>query len=94
MTIEQIIDIPASRKISLEVPKAVPQGKTILSFTPVTASSSAKFSPRTTEEAVQMAEAKAADPNRKPISRHFGKHKGIFGGNGVEYQRAIRDEWD
>ena len=49
---------------------------------------------RTVEEALQMAAEKAADPNRKPISRLFRKHKGIFGGDGVAYQRAIRDEWD
>jgi len=30
----------------------------------------------------------------KPISRHFGKHKGIFNGDGVAYQRVIRDEWN
>jgi hypothetical protein len=41
-----------------------------------------------------MAAEKLADPNRKPLSRHFGKHKGIFGGDGAAYQRAIRDEWD
>jgi hypothetical protein len=50
--------------------------------------------PQTVEEALIMAAARAADPNRKPISRLFGKHKGIFGGDGVAYQRAIRDEWD
>jgi hypothetical protein len=48
----------------------------------------------TVEEALQAAVEKAADPNRKPISRFFGKHKGIFGGDGVAYQRAIRDEWN
>jgi hypothetical protein len=48
----------------------------------------------TVEEALQAAVEKTADPNRKPISRFFGKHKGIFGGDGVAYQRAIRDEWD
>ena len=48
----------------------------------------------TVEEALQAAMKKAADPNRKPISRLFGKHKGILGGDGVAYQRAIRDEWD
>jgi hypothetical protein len=53
----------------------------------------AENSPRTIEEALQMAEAKAADPNRKPISRHFGTLPGIFT-TGVAYQRAIRDEWD
>ncbi|MCL2804738.1 MAG: hypothetical protein FWD26_02250 [Treponema sp.] len=49
---------------------------------------------RTVEEALEASAKKAADPDRKPISRHFGKHKGIFGGDGVAYQRAIRDEWD
>jgi len=49
--------------------------------------------PRTVEEALQTAKEQATDPNRKPISRHFGKHKGIFGGDGVAYQRAIRDEF-
>jgi hypothetical protein len=53
----------------------------------------AENSPRTIEEALQMAAVKAADPNRKPISRHFGTLPGAFG-NGVAYQRAIRDEWD
>ena len=53
----------------------------------------AENSPRTIGEALEMAAAKAADPNRKPISRHFGTLPGAFG-NGVSYQRAIRDEWD
>jgi hypothetical protein len=53
----------------------------------------AENSPRTIEEALEMAAARAADPNRKPISRHFGTLPGVFG-NGVAYQRAIRDEWD
>jgi len=38
MTIEQIVEIPANRRIALEVPKTVPIGKTILSFTPVSVS--------------------------------------------------------
>jgi hypothetical protein len=53
----------------------------------------AENSPRTIEEALQMAAIKAADPNRKPISRHFGTLPGVFG-NGVAYQRALRNEWD
>jgi hypothetical protein len=51
-------------------------------------------SPKTIEEALRMAEAKANDPNRKPISRFFGTLPGAFGGDGVAYQRKIRDEWD
>jgi hypothetical protein len=54
----------------------------------------AKNSPRTIEEALQIAEAKAADPNRKPFSRHFGTLPGAFGGDGLAYQRKMRDEWD
>jgi hypothetical protein len=53
----------------------------------------AENSPRTIEEALQIAAAKAADPGRKPISRHFGTLPGAYG-NGVTYQRAMRDEWD
>ena len=92
MVIEQIVDIPANRRITLDVPKTVPVGRTILSFTP--ASDEVWFSPRTTAEAIQMAEAKAADPNRKPISRFFGTLSPDAFGDPVAYQRSLRDEWD
>jgi hypothetical protein len=91
MTIEQTIEIPASRRITIDIPPEIPTGRTIIAFTPVPKPGS---NPRTAEEALIMAKERASDPNRKPISRHFGKHKGIFGGDGVAYQRAIRDEWD
>ena len=93
MTITQTVDIPANRRLTIDVPPQIPAGPVILSFTPIHALSKKK-DPSTIEEALQMAKDRAADPNRKPISRHFGKHKGIFGGDGVAYQRAIRDEWD
>jgi hypothetical protein len=72
MTVEQIIDIPANRRITLEVPRTVPEGKTILRFTPVSTAMAIENSPRTIAEAIQTAEAMATDPNRKPFSRHFG----------------------
>ena len=87
----------------IEVPREISTEQVILTLTPASAES--EPSPKegsslpggsysTIEEALQAAEEKARDPNRKPISRLFGKHKGIFGGDGVAYQRAIRDEWD
>jgi hypothetical protein len=38
MTIQQTIEIPASRRITIEVPPDVPVGKTILTFTSVRSS--------------------------------------------------------
>jgi hypothetical protein len=35
MTVTQTVEIPADRRITLEVPREVPPGKTILAFTPV-----------------------------------------------------------
>jgi len=104
MTIEQTVEIPANHRLTIEVPREIPAGRAILAFTPAVARKSSDRgagtaplpggSPGTIEEALQMAEEKANDPNRKPISRLFGTCKGIFGGDGVAYQRAIRDEWD
>ena len=99
MTVTQTVDIPASHRLTIDVPSEVPVGQAIITFThsidrmsdttPLPGGGS-----NTIEEAMQLAEEKATDPNRKPISRLFGTCKGIFGGDGVTYQRAIRDEWD
>ena len=99
MSVTQTVEVPDSHRLTIDVPREIPTGPVILTFIP--AADQRSFggrlpggSSRTVEEALQMAAEKAVDPNRKPISRHFGKHKGIFGGDGVAYQRAIRDEWD
>jgi hypothetical protein len=36
MTITQTVDIPASRRLTIDVPCEIPLGKTILTFTPAT----------------------------------------------------------
>jgi hypothetical protein len=103
MSITQTVEVPASHRLTIDVPREIPAGKTILTFTPAFVQKSdqrhntaplTRGSYSTIAEALQAAAEKSADPNRKPISRLFGKHKGIFGGDGVAYQRAIRDEWD
>jgi len=93
MSVTQTIEIPTSHQLTINVPREVPAGPVILTFTPVSAPKT-NDNPQTAEEALKIAAKRAADPNRKPISRHFGKHKGILGGDGIAYQRAIRDEWD
>ena len=35
MTIEQTIEVPASRRITLDVPSQIPVGRVIVAFTPV-----------------------------------------------------------
>jgi hypothetical protein len=91
MTITQTVEITSSRRLT--VPSEVPEGRAQVIYQfPVR--EARKNSPRTIEEALQMAEEQAADPNRKPISRHFGTISPSTYGDGVAYQRAIRDEWD
>ena len=48
MTITQIVDIPASRRIT--VPPEVPMGKVVLTFTPMTKTEPIEFANATTEE--------------------------------------------
>ena len=71
MTITQTVDIPASHRLVIDVPLEVPEGRTVIAFTPA-----------------------GTKPTRKPISRFFGILSPETYGDGVAYQRKIRDEWD
>ena len=71
MSVTQTVDIPDSRRLTIDVPHDVPAGKTILTFTPL-----------------------PATPNRKPISQYLGIISPDTYGDGVVYQRKLRDEWD
>ena len=71
MSVTQTVDIPDSRRLTIDVPGEVPAGKATLTFTPA--------------EAVS---------NRKPISQYFGIISPDTYGDGVAYQRKLRDEWD
>ena len=93
MTITQTVDIPDSHRLTIDVPPEVPAGPVILTFTPAAAPLPGRTA-RTVEEALQMAAEKAADPNRKPISHYFGILSPETYGDGVAYQKAIRDEWN
>jgi hypothetical protein len=97
MAITQTVEIPASRRLTIEVPREVPLGRTILTFTPARSPEIVRLpdnNARTVEEALQMAAEKLANPNRMDISRYFGILSPNTYGDGVAYQRKIRDEWD
>jgi hypothetical protein len=98
MAIEQTVEIPANRRITLEVPKEVPTGTVILTFTPVTKAgqkSDMKLPPSySPEEALAIAARRHSGQNRPPISQYFGIISSGAFGDGVQYQRQIRDEWD
>ena len=102
-SIQQTVEIPENHRLTIEVPCEIPTGPVILTFTPPLNKAENKRSNKTSlpggnaftvEEAFQMAKEKANNPNRKPISRHFGTLSKHTFGNPVAYQRAIRDEWD
>jgi hypothetical protein len=88
MTIEQTVEIPADYRpvVSADSDETLRQIEEL--------KHNELPRPQTIEEAIKQAEVIAADPDRQPLSRLFGSHKGIFGGDGTAYQRKIRDEWD
>jgi hypothetical protein len=78
MSITQTVEVPDNRWLTVKVPPEVPVGRNILTYTP----------------AVSATSAGAAVPKRKPISRYFGILSPNTYGDGVAYQRSLRDEWD
>ena len=91
MAIEQTVEVPPNRQLFVEVPKEIPVGKTILTFTPVS-------------ERNQLEHAKKVwaynRTHPKEMIAVLQKLQGCLGKNafagldGVAYQRKVRDEWD
>ena len=106
MVIEQTIEIPESRRLTIDVPREVPAGRVILTFSATSGGEDMRRMiadlkrselprPRTVEEAILQAEQEAAKPGRTPLSRCFGIMKDSpLAQSGAEYQRSVRDEWD
>jgi hypothetical protein len=82
MVIEQTIEIPPNHRLFLDIPPEVPAGKTIITFTTVSAVS--------TDNSVRSEELKM-----KLLSLRGSLDKNAFGGlDGVAYQNKIREEWE
>ncbi|GHV84536.1 hypothetical protein AGMMS50230_01440 [Spirochaetia bacterium] len=98
MTIEQTVEIPVSHRLTINVPREVPAGPVVLTFTPkpeVPAAADSNLLPSySVEDAIQIAKQRRSDPNLKPLSHYFGILSPGTYGDGVAYQRKLRDEWD
>ena len=82
MIIEQTVEIPADRRLFIEVPQEVPAGKTILTYTSVPVNRDIEYS--------QSDKVKA---KLQKLQGSLGKN--AFGAlDGVSYQRKVRKEWD
>ena len=91
MRIEQTVEIPSSRRLFVDVPREVPVGKAILTFTPASVH-------KDLESAEAIWAANRAHPEElknKLHALHGCLGKDAFGGmDGVTYQRKVREEWD
>jgi hypothetical protein len=77
MSITQTVEVPASHRLTIDVPREIPAGPVILTFT-----------------TTPVKEVQTASTSRKPISQFFGILSPGAYGDGVAYQRNLRDEWD
>jgi hypothetical protein len=102
MIIEQTMKIPADRRLTIDVPREIPTGevRVAIRFSVPVASAGGSaadsdFLPSyPPDEAIKIAAQRLADPNRKPPSSFRGiLSPGVYG-DGVAYQRKLRDEWD
>jgi len=92
MTVTQTVEIPVNHRLIIDVPREVPTGEATIVYFP--ASATAPKTNRTLEDAMRRAAEKAANPNRRPLSDFVGIISPDTYGDGVAYQRAIRDEWN
>jgi hypothetical protein len=86
MTIQQTVDIPASRRLTIEVPREIPAGRVLLAFTPVPAGDEAlpeKSRGQSKDEAF-----------RRALRRAYGAWADKPWENAAEDINAMRDEWD
>jgi hypothetical protein len=105
MTIEQTVEIPPSHRLTIDVPREVPAGRTILTFTPATSGEAVKDS--TYWHTAPLAELDAEIERRRgrPVTDEdeLKMFRGILRAQGawkdnpwkncIEDIRAMREEW-
>ena len=73
MTITQTVDIPASHRLVIDVPREVPQGPVILTFTPVAGPRSDITAPE--ETVPSLASLAGIDKGRDTLDAYFERKR-------------------
>ncbi|GHT92767.1 hypothetical protein FACS1894140_5270 [Spirochaetia bacterium] len=88
ITLQQTVDIPASRRLTIEVPREVPVGKAILTFTPADASSTV---PETVDECPLCAVYK--EPNEETLAAFAEGDAMLRGEIPVKWHKSAEELW-
>ena len=83
MTFERIVEMPAERRIVLKLPPELPLGKVKITVTTLP-----DYGHLETDRETETPKI------RSPISRYFGILSPETYGDGVVYQRKLRNEWN
>jgi hypothetical protein len=97
--IEQTVEIPVDHRLTIDVPREVPAGPVLITFTPKEADSHAGETVFPSIEALKLeaarkAERRFADPSGDSLQRFCGSLAHIYTEDGVAIQRRMRDEWE
>ena len=94
MSVTQTVDIPDSRRLTIEVPDDVPSGKTLLTYTAFSTVSANKDLERA--EKVWAYNHTHSDELREQLQKLHGRlgDKSFDGLDGIAYQRKVRDDWN
>ncbi|MHC6204518.1 hypothetical protein ACYULU_15165 [Breznakiellaceae bacterium SP9] len=92
MTIEQIVEIPSGRRLTIEVPSEIPAGRVRLTFSPETKASDNGFP----IPLISWFQKRREERFRRAVMEFAGclKDSPAFAGDPVAIFRGERDEWD
>ncbi|GHV84442.1 hypothetical protein AGMMS50230_00500 [Spirochaetia bacterium] len=93
MTIEQTVEIPASHRLTIEVPREVPAGKARLT---VTSEMELSIGGGSRIPLVSWFQRRREERFRRAVMEFAGclKDSPAFAGDSVQVIREMRDEWD
>jgi hypothetical protein len=97
VTIEQTVDIPPDRRVFLDIPADIPEGRVKLEVTLKPAGDTGGHRPRVLDWIFHPVQTYRAVSWAKMLGKLDGYHRAhgpFFGGiDGLAYQRELRDEW-